>query len=133
MLEAWRLRAAVEKQREESLREDLRALPDAERKAFYEAYQPRLRDPDTYAVLNWLFLAGLHHFYLGRWLRGLVNLAVMLGGLALLFVSPWAGFGLIVFVTLLEVPALLRSQLIVQHHNTREGERVLDALTSRGR
>lgn len=105
---------------EERLRALAAALPDAQRKAFYQESKRRLRDPDTYAVLNWFFLAGLHHFYLGKWEWGLLNLAVFTAGIVLMFIqSVWLGLGLILLVSAWELWALFRSQIIVQDWNNR--------------
>lgn len=49
---------------EERLRARARALPDRERAAFHREATRALRDPDTYGVLNWFLVVGLHHFYL---------------------------------------------------------------------
>ena len=79
-------------------------------------------------MLNWLFMAGLHHFYLGKFAAGAANLGLMLAGLALLFVLPWLGGALVGLVLLSEVPALFRSQTIAADHNTRLGEVTLREL-----
>lgn len=103
---------------EESLRLAIRDLPDDKRKQFYATAKKKLKDPDTFAVLNYLFITGLHHFYLGHWLRGIINLVVFIGGTALIIAGLWImGLGLIVGISVLEVYALFRSQLIVQDHN----------------
>ncbi|HEX5056949.1 MAG TPA: TM2 domain-containing protein [Gammaproteobacteria bacterium] len=105
---------------EERLRALARDLPDAQRKAFFQEATEQLRDPDTYAVLNWFFLAGLHHLYLGKWIKGLCNLAVFVAGIVLMFVrSVWLGLGLILLVTVWELWALFRAQIIVQDWNNR--------------
>ena len=41
-------------------------LTDEQRKEYYDRFRREVRDPDTYAVLNYFFLAGLHHMYLGN-------------------------------------------------------------------
>lgn len=128
MFEAWRLQHREESAREEELREHIRGLEDGDRKEFYAIYQEQVRDPDTYAVLNWFFLAGLHHFYLGKVLRGMLNLAMMLVGFALLFVVPILGSLLVLLVILVELPALFRSQIVVMHHNTLVGEKLVEKL-----
>lgn len=128
MFEAWRVREAGVKMREEALRDRLRQLEDHERAAFYRIYTPRLKDPDTYAVLNWLCLAGLHHFYLGRLGAGAFNLALLLTGLMLLFVTPAIGAALIALVLVAELPALFRSQLVVADYNAALGEATLREL-----
>ena len=115
--------------REEELRLEVRELPDEQRKAYFEQAERRLKDPDTYAVLNYLFIAGLHHFYLGRWFRGLINLAVFSGGIYLMYLDQWKnGFIVIGIITVLELYALFRSQIIVKHYNNVASEEILDSL-----
>jgi len=115
--------------REEELRLQVRELPDEKRKTFYERAEKELKDPDTFAVLNYLFIAGLHHFYLGRWLRGLINLAVFSAGIYLIYLDQWKN-GLIVIgiITVLELYALFRSQIIVKHYNNRISTAILDSI-----
>jgi TM2 domain-containing membrane protein YozV len=104
--------------REERLRALANRLPDAQRRAFYQAVRHELRDPDTYAVLNWFFVAGLHHFYLRRWARGALDLGVFVLGVVLIFTGAiWIGMALIAAVTVLELWALFRAQIIVQDWN----------------
>lgn len=117
MFEAYSLRAESVHEAAESLRHKIDGLSSAERAEYYAQYTQAIKDPDTYAVLNWVFLAGLHHFYLQHYLRGLLNLSVMTIGIALCFVLPVLGGALILLVTLVELPALFRSQLIVEAHN----------------
>lgn len=111
---------------EERLRQLANTLSDEQRKEFYRDVKRQLRDPDTYAVFNWFFLAGLHHFYLGRWGRGLLNLAVFLLGVALIIVQlVWLGITLIVLVSVWELWALFRAQIIVQDWNNQLYRRLL--------
>ena len=115
--------------REEELRLAVRELPDEKRKAFYERAEKELKDPDTFAVLNYLFIAGLHHFYLGRWLRGLINLLVFGAGVYLIWLEQWRnGLIIIGIITLLEFYALFRSQIIVKHYNNRISADILDSI-----
>ncbi|MBV2129260.1 TM2 domain-containing protein [Arsukibacterium indicum] len=111
---------------EELLREQVAALPDEQRKVFYQQLKPLLRDPDTYATLNWCFLAGLHHFYLGLWGRGLANLLVFIVGAALLF-TPMilVGIAMLVLISVIELWALFRAQIIIQHWNNQLIRRLL--------
>lgn len=117
----------VVEQEEERLRERLAALPDERRKAVYRELQKQLKDPDTYATLNWFFLGGLHHFYLRRWGRGLIDLGVVLLGLALLF-TPLFVLGLLCWlgVAIWELANLFRSQIIVQDWNNQLTATLLD-------
>ena len=112
---------------EERLREAVNALPDASRRAFYRDARRQVKDPDTYAALNWLFLTGAHHFYLGRWAHGLADLGLLLAGVALLFGPAFPlGIALLLALTALEAWALFRSQLIVQDWNNRIYRRLLE-------
>ncbi|GGD71253.1 hypothetical protein [Lacimicrobium alkaliphilum] len=99
---------------EDDLRKEIAALSQDQKKAYYQTEEKLVKDPDTYAVLNYFFLAGLHHFYLEKYAHGLVNLVVMLFGL--LFIQS---FGIVLFVViiLIELPQLFRSQSIVQRYN----------------
>jgi len=115
--------------REEALRLEIRELPDEKRKVFYERAEKELKDPDTFAVLNYLFIAGLHHFYLGRWLRGLANLAVFFASIYLMYLGQWQnGFILFAIITLFELYALFRSQIIVKHYNNGISKNILSSL-----
>ena len=51
---------------EEALRSEINHLPDELRAQFYNEVKNKIKDPDTYAALNWFFICGLHHFYLGK-------------------------------------------------------------------
>lgn len=105
---------------EERLRKIASALPDDERKQFYNEVKRELRDPDTYAVLNWFFLVGLHHAYLRRWLRAGLNIAVVIMGGILVADQRWLlGSAMILAVVIMEIWELFRSQLIVQDWNNR--------------
>lgn len=117
MFEAYSLRSESVHEAAESLRHKVEGLSSAQRAEYYAHYSRAIKDPDTYAVLNWVFLAGLHHFYLEHYLRGFLNLSVMVVGIALCFAVPVLGGSLILFIILVELPALFRSQLIVEAHN----------------
>lgn len=105
-------------QDEERIRELVRALPDEKRLLFFTQTEKELKDPDTYATLNYLFIAGLHHFYLNKWQRGTINLGVFLCGVVSLL-SGMTLFGamLLIAITLVELRALFQSQIIVQEYN----------------
>jgi len=115
---------------EERLRKRVRELPDDKRLAFFKEAEQRLKDPDTYAALNYLFIAGLHHFYLGKWARGLLNITVFLAGAVMLF-TPLTIIGilLIAAITIVELYALFKSQIIVQAHNNRLMEQIYRNIT----
>ncbi|MEI5637784.1 MULTISPECIES: TM2 domain-containing protein [unclassified Pseudoalteromonas] len=115
-------------QQEEAIREEVARLSPTLRKQYYQLETELLKDPDTYAVLNYFFAAGLHHFYLGKTMRGMFNLLLMLVGLALL---PFYGWVLIVLVLLIELPQLFQSQAIVRQHNIDAMRQVLREMNTR--
>ena len=103
---------------EEHIRKLVRELPDDKRLLFFQQVEKNLKDPDTYATLNYLFIAGLHHFYLGKWARGLINLFIFLMGVVLLFTGlAIIGVLLIIAISLVELKALFKSQIIIQDYN----------------
>lgn len=112
---------------EERLRARANALPAERRKAFYGEAGRALKDPDTYAALNWFFLVGLHHFYLGRWGRGIADLGLFVLGLALMVAGEiLPGVLLILAVAAWELWALFRAQIIVQDWNNGIYRRLLE-------
>lgn len=114
------------KQHEEALRQQVRQLDEPQRKQFYHQFNQQMKDPDTYAVLNYLFLAGLHHFYLGKMARGWGNLLIFGLGLLLMIVGlAWIGFAVILAITIIELKALFQSETIVTDHNNRLMESLL--------
>lgn len=105
-------------EKEESIRKLVRELPCDRRLKFFKEAENKLKDPDTYATLNYIFIAGLHHFYLGKWERGLLNIVVFLAGIIALF-TGYAGIGamMILAISVFELYALFKSQAIVQEYN----------------
>ncbi|QFU25382.1 TM2 domain-containing protein [Shewanella eurypsychrophilus] len=106
-------------EQEEAIRLKVRQLSDEQKKHFHRLTLKSIKDPDTYAVLNWCFIAGFHHFYLGKFIRGAVNLSLLILGLILLFSiePPWVGLGIYGLVFLLELPQLLNAQNIIHQYN----------------
>ena len=104
--------------KEETIRKLVRELSDNNRLMFFKKSEKKLKDPDTYAALNYIFIAGLHHFYLGKWARGLLNIVVFWSGVILLF-TDYTSIGVIIVIaiSLLEFYELFKSQTIVQEHN----------------
>ena len=54
---------------ENKLREQVAALSVEQKRKYYAQELKHIKDPDTYAALNWIFVMGLHHFYLGKLLN----------------------------------------------------------------
>lgn len=115
------------REQEETLRSKVAQLSPELRKQYYQLEEQQVKDPDTYAVLNYFFAAGLHHFYLGKVARGVVNLVLMLIGLALI---PYHGWVLIIFVCVVELPQLFNSQKIVRQYNIDVMREILDELNN---
>lgn len=102
------------KQQEDDLRQHIALLDKETKKAYYRLEEKRVKDPDTYAVLNYFFVAGLHHFYLGETVKGLVNVALMLAGIMTIEYYGWV---LILGVIIFELPQLFNSEKIILAHN----------------
>jgi TM2 domain-containing membrane protein YozV len=115
---------------ENNLRNEIQKLSDENKKIFYSKIEKEIKDPDTYAVLNWLFIAGLHHFYLKKWLNGTINLTVFLVGF-ILFLSDnntffGIGVGMLLSLFIVELIQLFKSQLILQDYNNIVTKRLLN-------
>jgi len=106
---------------EHELRETARALPPPLKHQYQLLEQRHLKRPSTYRALNWVFPTGIHHFYLRRWLRGLITLSLTLGGLYLVYASQTSAFGLMVLmvVVVIEIPQLLNARHLVHSCNNR--------------
>ena len=66
MFEAFTLRSQAVEEQEENLRTTAGELEETKRKFFFKRFSEEYKDPDTYAVLNFFFVGGLHHFYLKK-------------------------------------------------------------------
>lgn len=106
---------------ENELREQIRMLSGAERQRYAEQEMRSLRRLDRYRQWNLLFFLGAHHFYLGRWVRGLANLLVSLTGIALLMNDGLYRYGalLLAAVLIIEIPQMLNTAHLVHNCNNR--------------
>ena len=120
------LKKDILKEQEEQLRRQIRELPDDARATYFKQVEKRVKDPDTYATLNYIFIAGLHHFYLGKWGLGLMNILVFWGGVALIYLGfTEIGIALLIGIFAFELYELFRSEAIVMDHNNKVGQDVL--------
>ncbi|WP_298445247.1 TM2 domain-containing protein [uncultured Ferrimonas sp.] len=104
-------------QQEEQLRAQVNALSSEQKKAFYQQQGKALKDPDTYAALNWLFLGGVHHFYLGKYRLFFIEIIILLcSGIAILQGYNEAIY-MILAVVIYELPQLFFSQKIARQYN----------------
>lgn len=105
---------------EESIRQQVAEMPTHLRSQFYKQVEGQLKDPDTYATLNYLFVAGLHHFYLGKWVRGLLNISIFFFGILAIVVGfTGIGISIIIATVIFECYELFRSQLLVLDYNNK--------------
>ncbi|GAA0823511.1 TM2 domain-containing protein [Colwellia sp. D2M02] len=113
---------------ENRLREQISRLNLEQKRHYYNLEVENLKDPDTYAALNWLFVAGLHHFYLGKWKRGAINLGLMLLGCVFILTGSFiaAGIALVLLTFIIELPQLFKSQSIIHAYNNRLMEELLE-------
>lgn len=103
---------------ETDLREQVSLLSEEQREAYFHCEQTAFKRPTTYAALNTLFFLGAHHFYLGRWLRGLVNLALGITALTLLLGGQVLyGLAVLLALAIVEIPQLLNYEHLVHAYN----------------
>ena len=112
---------------EDLIRIKIQNLTDENRKKLYNELKPKIKDPDTYAALNWFFITGIHHFYLGKWIAGIVDLMVFIIGVILIILGyTEIGIALILIISIIELWALFRSQIIIQDWNNKVHKKILD-------
>lgn len=109
---------------EDALRSEVTKLDPNHRKFYYELESKRIKDPDTYAALNYTIVGGLHHFYLGKLFFGALNFALTVIGVVTFLQGGWI---LIVLVIVIELPQLFRAQSIVKKYNNQIMSDTLDA------
>ena len=118
---------------ESEILDKLYTLTDEEKRKFYGMIESKLRDPDTYAALNWSFL-GLHHFYMGHYILGCTCLSVPLL-IIILFLNRFVTLAFILLFAFIatELTELFRSQQIVLRHNNRIKQEALKKITEKYR
>ena len=131
MFEGLNLKKDLVEYESQRLKERVRELNDDQRRHYFNLLEPALKDHDTYAVLNYLLLPGLHHFYLGKFFRGSLNLIILLTGASLIFFTKYVFVGtlIIFFILIVELLALFRSQVIVMNHNNHLSKEILESIS----
>ena len=106
---------------EAELRELVSLLAPAQLAHYTRMEQSLRKRPGTYAALNWFFLLGLHHFYLGRWPRGILDVLLTSIAVYALLTADSATYGsaLLLAVAIIEVPQLLNYEHLVHSYNNR--------------
>lgn len=103
---------------ETELREQVALLPEVQKEAYRRCEQAAFKRPGTYAALNTLFFLGVQHFYLRRWLRGLISLALGLTSATLLLGGQVLyGFAVLLALAIVEIPQLLNYEHLVHAYN----------------
>ena len=102
---------------EELLRNQVNLLPETQKKEFYERQSTKLKDPDTYATLNWFFLGGFHHCYLGKYGLFALELALLTISIIGLILGHTSAFIILALLVFYELPLLFFSQKIARQHN----------------
>ena len=111
---------------EELIRLKINTLTDKQRAFFYKKVKTKIKDPDTYSVLNWFFICGIHHFYLKNWRMGFIVLTAFVGGLLLIITGfIFSGFFIILLISVIELWDLFRSQVIIQNWNNQMYQQIL--------
>ncbi|NVD07694.1 hypothetical protein FCU94_12445 [Vibrio sp. JPW-9-11-11] len=102
---------------EELLRNQVNSLPEGQKKEFYKQQSKKLKDPDTYATLNWFFLGGFHHCYLGKYALFALELTLLTISIVGLTLGHSSAFIILGLLVLYELPQLFFSQKIARQHN----------------
>ena len=131
MFEGLKLNKDLVEYQNQRLKKKVNDLTEDQRRDYYNFLAPALKDHDTYAVLNYVLVAGLHHFYLGKILRGSINLVILITGISSILFTKYVFVGtlLIVFILITELLALFRSQVIVMNHNNQLSEEILESIS----
>lgn len=119
-----------EKNREESIRKKVNLLSAHNRKIYYDKIVKELKDPDTYATLNFAFLIGLHNIYLKKYGTFLLN-SLFIAGVICFFSTPIFYFFLILFlgIQIHECIQLFDSERIVLKYNNDVMEKIVKKLS----
>jgi TM2 domain-containing membrane protein YozV len=101
------------------------------RKQYYLLESKEIRDPDTYATCCYFFMCGIHDFYLGKFLAGILSIIGAFIFLFSIFVPSTAPVGWVVIAIILirSTYCLLSSQKIVLKHNLKKMQQILDSVS----
>ncbi|MGR2884580.1 hypothetical protein ABMX65_22860 [Vibrio vulnificus] len=102
---------------EELLRKQVNLLPEVQKKEFYNRQSKKLKDPDTYATLNWFFLGGFHHCYLGKYGLFALEITMLLVSVVGLVLGHTSALLILMLLVIYELPQLFFSQKIARQHN----------------
>jgi TM2 domain-containing membrane protein YozV len=111
---------------EKSLKVDIQKLPQFTKAKYFNEFSNRVKDPDTYAVLNWLFLGGIHHFYLGRFITFGIEMTLLLISLSCYLAGFPVSLLILIAIAIYELPQLFFSQRIVREYNLNLSSKILE-------
>ncbi len=121
-------KAAI-KDEENILRDRLSSLSESNKKKYYSLSDGKLKDPDTYAALGYIFLFGLHHLYLKNYINAAAINILALFGIVLLFNESY-GLGIVVLLiaSIWEIYGLFNSQAIVAKYNNAITKKIITSV-----
>lgn len=99
------------------MRKQVSSLPESQKKEFYELQSKKLKDPDTYATLNWFLIGGFHHCYLGKYALFALELILLTVSIIDLTLGRPSAFIILSLLVIYELPQLFFSQKIARHRN----------------
>ena len=102
---------------EDLLRQRVNELPEEKKKIYYQLQATKLKDPDTYAALNWFFLGGFHHLYLGKYTLFIIEITLLIFCLIEFVLGYQSAVFILGAIVLYELPQLFFSQKIARQHN----------------
>lgn len=112
------------------LREQVRLLSENQQVVFNACERAASKRAHTYALLNCGFFLGAHHFYLKRWFRGVINLALGVSALSLLGSGQILyGSVILLAMAIVEIPQLLNYEHLVHAHNNQVMRQCLQQVT----
>jgi hypothetical protein len=102
---------------EEELKQQVNGLTQRQKKRYFAEQTRQLKDPDTYAVLNWAFLGGFHHLYLRKYRLFIVECTLLvIAIIGLVMSQPYFAL-ILVGLVLFELPQLFLAQKIARQYN----------------
>lgn len=116
--------------KEEHLRKQVNALPENQKREFYHRQSKQLKDPDTYAALNWLFVGGFHHCYLGKYALFALEISLLTISMVGFFLGHSGALVILALLVIYELPQLFFSQKIARQYNYQLSCRIFEDVSN---
>ncbi|SIN81731.1 hypothetical protein [Salinivibrio sp. ES.052] len=111
---------------EEALRKQVNGLTQSQKKRYFAEQTRQLKDPDTYAALNWAFLGGFHHLYLRKYRLFIVECTLLvIAVIGLVMSQPYFAL-ILVGLVLFELPQLFFAQKIARQYNYHVSRKIFE-------